>query len=273
MLQEFEQTPASCAALASWQSLPDFKEQSLHRLVVRGGLQEVGQDGEIKHGSLEEFDARIKLGTFARMFQITRRAIVNDDISSLASLPRILVGEAARLRGEKFAALLADNPGSFFDASNNNYFDGASSVLSIDSVITAITKLRTMTDEDGRALNMTPTALLVHPNHEMAARQIVSSVELSRDSTIDSMPVGNAIATLNLGVEVEPRLTTTTEWYLFSRPSDAGVVVGTLNGQRTPIVEQPDSPADVLGETVRGYYDFAIGLAEPRAVVKSKGAS
>src|SRR5690606_19433614 len=114
VLSEFAQAPASCDSLASWQSLVDFKEASIYRLLVAGGLPVVGPDGEIKSGSLSEFDTRIKLGTFARMFTLTRRELINDNTAALASIPRILVAEAARLRAEKFAALLAENPGTFF---------------------------------------------------------------------------------------------------------------------------------------------------------------
>jgi len=269
LLNEFEQSPASCDSLADWRPVGDFKEQSLYRLLVlAGGLEEVAGDGEIKHGQLAEFDARIKLGTFARMFQITRQALINDDVGALASIPRILTLEASRLRGEKFAALLAANPGSFFDAGNAN---AITDELDADGLDAALVKLRTQTDADERALGLTPTALLVHPQQETTARALLNSTELSREATGDRLPTGNAFRSLNLRLEVEPRLSTATEWYLFSRNTDAAVVIGTLNGQRVPTVEMPDAPANVLGEVIRGYYDFAIVLAEPRAAVKSTG--
>jgi len=270
LLAEFEQNPASCDSLADWRPLPDFKEQSLYRLIIKGGLDEVAGDGEIKHGTLSEFDTRVQLGTFARMFTLTRKALVNDDVSALASIPRVLVMEAARLRGEKFAALLTANAGSFFGSGNSN---NITDTLSTSGLNEALVKLRTQTDADDRALGLSPTALLVHPSNEATARAIVSSMELARDTSTDSQaPTGNPYRALNLRVEVEPRLDTTTEWYLFARPTDAGVVIGTLNGQRTPIVEQPDAAPNVLGQIVRGYYDFAITLAEPRAIVRSTGA-
>jgi phage head maturation protease len=269
MLAEFEQAPASCDALADWKAVPDFKEQSMYRLLVKGGLEEVGGDGEIKHGSLSEFSTRIALGTYGRLFTITRKALVNDDAGALATIPRVLVMEAARLRGEKFAALLTANPDSFFSESNGNTIADALSTAGLNAALVA---LRTQTDADGRALNLAPFALLVPPALESTARQLLANSALMRDQTSDAQPTGNPFTSLNLRLAIESRLPTTTEWYLTARPSDSAIVVGTLNAQRVPIVEQPNAGANVLGQVIRGYYDFAIALCEPRAIVRSTGA-
>ncbi|MEX0774676.1 MAG: hypothetical protein WD042_03060 [Phycisphaeraceae bacterium] len=269
LLQEFEQAPASCDSLASWQSLPDFKQQSLYRLLaLGGGLEEVGQDGELHHGNLSESDTRITLGTYGKMFTITRKALANDDVQAIASIPRIIVMEASRLRGEKFTALLAANLGNFFHGNNSNIIDD---VLAFAGLNAALVKLRSQVDADNRALGLQPFALLCGPALEATARQLVSNMALTRDQSADLQSTANPFGAMNLRVEVEPRLGTAVEWYLTSRPADGAIIIGTLNGAKVPVVETPDAAPNVLGEVIRGFYDFAIALCEPRAIVKSSG--
>ena len=56
-------------------------------------------------------------------------------------------------------------------------------------------------------------------------------------------------------------------------PEDGGIVVSFLNGVDAPTVEQVSLPANRMGMGWRGYIDFGVSLADPRAVYKSKGAA
>ena len=61
-------------------------------------------------------------------------------------------------------------------------------------------------------------------------------------------------------------------WYLFADPNVvAAFGIAYLNGQETPTVEQVATPADILGEGLRIYFDIGACQMDPRGAVKSLG--
>jgi hypothetical protein len=64
-----------------------------------------------------------------------------------------------------------------------------------------------------------------------------------------------------------------TQWYLFADPAvRAAVVVGFLNGQQTPTIEDADTDFATLGHQWRAYHDFGVGMEDVTAALKSAGA-
>jgi hypothetical protein len=128
-------------------------------------------------------------------------------------------------------------------------------------------------------LDLVPRSLIVCPQDEAKARQILKSVELLKDAVTGSMlgtGVANPIENITLGIE--PRLSnpnfagsSETAYYLFSAPSDGGVVVAFLNGVETPTVQETESAPNVLGVSFRAWHDFGVSLADPRCCIKSTG--
>ena len=106
---------------------------------------------------------------------------------------------------------------------------------------------------------------------------MLNSIELHR--TGDRTPTGNPMQSLNLTLEVEPRLEnssytnySTTGWYLMAGPADAVMIVAFLKGQQAPIIEEVDLSAELLGTGFRIYWDFGSALADEKSGVLSAGA-
>lgn len=135
----------------------------------------------------------------------------------------------------------------------------------------------------GDVLDLQPSALVVPPELEQTAKALVTSATLQRyvASNTDNAPMGNPLVNV-AQVVVEPRLSdsdysgnSATGWYLFSDPLNAGIVVGFLDGNETPTLEQfgLDSDPSSLAYSFRVYHDFGVALADFRAAIKSKGAA
>jgi hypothetical protein len=137
------------------------------------------------------------------------------------------------------------------------------------------------TDAAGKLVDVRAVTLLVPPELEYTARQILrsSTVERYVASGTDNQPTGNPQFEA-LQLQVDPRLSSaayagysTTAWYLFSNKADGAVNVALLNGVDRPMIEQIDPPSNQLGVGFRGYIDYGFSLGEPIAAYKSKGAA
>ena len=65
----------------------DFKVHTGYRLTGDATLQPVGPNGELAHGTLAESAYPFSVGTFGRIYGITRQMMKNDDLGSLYEIP------------------------------------------------------------------------------------------------------------------------------------------------------------------------------------------
>ncbi len=57
------------------------------------------------------------------------------------------------------------------------------------------------------------------------------------------------------------------------KPLDLAVLkIAFLNGQRNPIIENGEMNFNLLGMAWRCYFDFGVGLLDPKAAVYSDGS-
>lgn len=276
VLHTFNRAPATWRAFCGKKSAPNFKEQTAIRPNFLGELEEIGADGEIKHGTFSESFIKWSITTFAKQFKYTRKDFINDDLSLLSETGPALGKMALRkLSDLVYQTLLAS--GSHFATGNNNYFAGATSALDYASLGKALQYMRTQRDENGADLDITPVTLVVGPSNETTARELINSEFLERDA---NSPTGNAHRG-QLKLEVEPRLENTERftgasalaWYLFAAPIDLPMLVGFLDGKEGPNVEffGLDHDIDMLALGWRCYADFGAAMGDHRSAVKAKG--
>lgn len=277
-LDAYQQAPATWKSFARIVSAKDFKEHTGIRLTGDFKLEELAAHGEIRHANVGEETITYKVTTYAKMLMLDRQHIINDDIAILDQIPTIFGRAAARKVADLVYTVLLSNPGGFFSAAHSNLITGAESGLSVASLAEAIAALRKQTDADGLPLDLVPRVLLVPPELEATARQVLNSVELYRSGG-DQLPAGNPFAGLNIALEVEPRLSntyfpgnSTTAWYLLCGPADGSFLVAFLNGQQGPTIEPVDPGADKLGTGWRCYIDIGAAAADWRCAVKASGA-
>ncbi len=270
--------------VAAIANLKDFKASSSYRLTSAGVMEQIAGNGSIKHGHLAEDSYSNKLYTYGEMITITRVMQINDDMSALTRIPRMLGRKAAVTVANVFWTAWMAAQATLFPSNNANanYFEGAATNLSATSLQSAVTLFRQQTDSEGNPLMLEPKFLLVPPELEVVAQELFSSRNLNTGgaSTADRVPNANFFENKFVPV-VSPYLSnsaydgySSTAWWLMGDPEAtdvAAIEVAFLNGKQEPTVESAQADFTQLGLSMRAYIDFGVATRDFRAGVKSKG--
>lgn len=281
LLNAYEAFPSAARIIAKKLTANDFKTHTGYRLTSQAVFEEVGPDGEIKHGQLGEAAYPFSVKTTAKMFGITRKDVINDDLGAFDSVPQALGRGSALALEEAFWTLVLANTGSFFGAGNKNFIDGAGSALSLAGLGLGVAAMLDATDDNGKPINVVPRWLLVPPCLKSTADDIYRSttVVVGGASSAERVPSANSFFGLTEPVPC-PYLSnasfpgfSTTGWYLFGNSADvAAFGIAYLNGNEQPTIEQNPAPFNKLGLEFRGVHDFGVCQLDPRGGLKSKGA-
>jgi len=281
LMKSFSAQPVIATQLCSEGELNDFKESQRYRLTDVGDLQPVAQDGELKHGGQTENKATNQLGTFGKLFTLTRQMIYNDDLGAFLKVPEGMGARAARKIDQLFFTRLLSNPNGLFATGHGNYKDGADSVLTGDSLAAAVQMFLDQTDSDNQPINVTPKFLLVPTALKMTGRELLKSTMFIAVGSTNKqrIPTYNALAEEELLVVASPYLSniqypgaSSKAWYLFADPTIVDTFeIGYLKGKRTPTVERGETDFDTLGIKFRVYFDLGVREQDYRGMVKFKG--
>jgi hypothetical protein len=194
--------------------------------------------------------------------------MINDDLNALSMIPQRMGRGAALAMNEAIW--------SEFQASNSSYYQSVSAAsgnaLSLSSLTSATTAFRKLTDPDGNPLGIAPRVLLVPPELEITAAQLMSSSLLILG---DGTKAGGAVQPASnvlqgrYRVVVSNYLTSASTWWLLADAADLATLdVVFLNGQQAPTIEQVAPDYQVLGVAIRGWMDFGVTKAEPLACLR-----
>lgn len=275
----FDSVESTWRPIAAIRSVRDFKQISSYSLTGDFQYVELAPGGQIKHASPGEETYNNQAKTYARMFGIDRRDIINDDLGALTQVPQRLGRGGALKLNDVFWTTFMDN-GSFFTAGNNNYDEDTETALSVAGLTLAEQLFLNQTDPDGKPMAIMPQILLVPNALNVTASQLMGDTMVFNN-------VANAVGTTgnpHAGKFTVVRSTylsntaytgnSTTAWYLLASPNDIPVIeIAFLNGVESPTVEQADADFNQLGIQMRGYHDFGVALQEPRGGVKMAGVN
>jgi hypothetical protein len=286
LLKAFDAQPIVATRLCSEGELNDFKESERYRLTDVGDLEPVAPDGELKHGGLKEEKATNQLGTFGKIFSLTREMIYNDDLNSFMKVPEGMGARAARKIDQLFFTRLLTNPvqgdgKALFHADHKNWREGVDTVLAAESLALAIQMFLDQTDADSQPINVNPKYLLVPTPLKMTARELLNSTFWFATGLANKarIPTYNALADEDLEVVTSPYLSNANypgasvkAWYLFADPAVVDTFeIGYLKGRRVPTVEQGETDFDTLGIKFRVYFDLGVREQDYRGMTKFKG--
>lgn len=273
LMQAFEPAASGVRRLMRSRAANDFRALSTIRFAGVDKLLEVGEGGEVKHGTAFEAAESYRVKTFARSVSLTRQALMNDDLGAFDAM-RAIGRAAAVTEAEELVALLTANSGAgptmadgqpLFRTQRNN-MASAGGAIDVSNVSTGRAAMRSLqTDLNGVTIANTPRLLLVGPARETAAEQFVASITPATSGTVN--PFAG-----RLEVVVEPRLSGNA-WYLFADPAEAAMFeMATLSATGgVPQVEMFTDPT-VLGVTVRVVHDFGVGAVSPIGGWRNPGA-
>ena len=284
LLEGYNYVEDAWRRIAKIASVNDFKEHTRYRMTGSFKFQQVGPDGEIKHGQLDEQQFGQKADTHGIMFALTRQMIINDDLGAFTDIPRQIGMGAAESIAEAVWSLWLRNPTqadgkAFFHADHNNYSEGADTALSIDGLTAAEVLFAQQVKPNGKPLGIMPSLLLVPPGLKVAAEMLMKSLQLNETTTTNkAKPATNPHAG-KFDVVSSVYLSNTSftnasnkAWYLLADPNRLSAIeVAFLNGVDRPTVEKTDADYSTLGVQFRGFIDFGVREQDHRGAAMMKG--
>lgn len=250
----------------------DFKEAARVALSEAGNLELVPEGGQFPHDSLGEASARTKVATYGKLFSLTRQAIINDDLGLFSKIATKYGSAAKRLVNKMVYAQLTGNVKmqdniALFDTKHGNVA-GTGEALSVKAIAKAITAMRRQKGITGEAtLNITPKYLVVPPELEVTAYQIVNST-----AAVDG--VNSGVINPYKGrfvVVADAELTDPDAWYLVADASQHDTIEVTyLNGVETPRLETRQG-FDVDGIEYKVAFDVGVDAIDFRGLYKNAG--
>jgi len=265
-------------------SVNDFKEHSRYRMTGSFKFEQVGPDGELKHGKLDEQKYGQKADTHGIMFALTRQMIINDDMGAFTDIPRQIGMGAAEAIADAVWGLWLSNPvqsdgKAFFSTDHKNYLTGADTALSVDGLTQAEVTFGEQVKPNGRPLGIPASLLLVPTALKVPAELLMTALTLNETTTTNKpKPATNphtgkfdVVSSVYLS---NPSFTgaSSKAWYLLTDPNRLPALeVAFLNGIDRPTVEKTDADFNTLGIQFRGYIDFGVREQDYRGALKCKG--
>ena len=250
----------------------DFKEAARVALSEAGNLELVPEGGQFQQDVFGEASARTKVATYGKIFSLTRQAIINDDLGLFSKIATKYGSAAKRLVNKMVYAQLTgtvkmqDNV-ALFDDKHGNVAKTAEA-LSVTSLAKAITAMRRQKGITGAAnLNITPKYLVVPPELEVTAYQIVNSTAAvdGTNSGVVNPYKGRFV------VVADAELTDPDAWYLVADASQHDTIEVTyLNGVETPRLETRQG-FDVDGIEYKVAFDVGVDAIDFRGLYKNAG--
>ncbi|WP_434620325.1 prohead protease/major capsid protein fusion protein [Tabrizicola sp. M-4] len=266
--QAYQAAESPLKALARQRTLPNFKESTSIRIGEMGRLEPMTEQGEFKHTSRAESGEVMRLETFGRMINVSRKLLIDDDLNLLGDMTAAMGQAAAQTEAEELVSMLTGNPDlsdgtPVFDVSRGNSVSGAGSALSETALSAARKHMRTVKGLDGKTIiAATPKYLVVSPDLETAAEKLLATIYA---------PTTDDVQPIRLTLVVEPRLTGAT-WYVIADPAQLpSLQYGYLAAAQGVQIQRQEA-WNTLGMQFRGWLDFGTGWLDWRGAYRAAGA-
>lgn len=274
LLDSYTAAQSPLKALARRGNRTDFRSGSTIRIGEMGQLEKVAESGEIKATTRSEAAESYALDTFGRIFNLSRKALINDDLGAFGDFARAAGQAAATTEANLLWSLLSQSNGAgpvmgedskrLFHADHGN-LAGAGAAPDETTLSAARLALRTMKGLDGKTvIAATPKYLLVGPALETAAEKLLAAI--SPVATENVNPFSGKLELL-----VEPRITGNT-WYVFADPAALPVLeYSYLSSAPGPQMSSREG-WEVLSTEYRVVLDFGAGAIDFRGAYRNAGA-
>lgn len=253
--------------------VPDFKTVTEVGKGALSTLQKQYEGGEVKKKEIKEDYETWNLDTYAGEIAMTRQMIIDDNLGRFSGKVSEMADAGFRTANELAYSVLTNNAAmsdgtNLFAAGHSNYTSSGTAITHA-ALSAARALMRKQKDINGVSLNVAPRYLIVSPDKETEALQLLSTSNLVATGDTDA-----TVATANtfvgsLKVIVDATLTGNT-WYLAA--SRNTVKVGYLAGTgRVPTIEEKmrSTASGIVYEVV---YDLGAVATDYRGLYKNAGA-
>ena len=256
-------------------SVSDFRAHNRYRTGSFGNLDSLTELGEFKNKAVPDAErASITAGTKGNIINLSRQAIINDDLSAFNSLAAGL-GRAARRTIESDVYALVNTPGNYsdgvalFHANHGNLAaaGAAPSVSAFDGVRTAMASQKDVSGND--FLDIQPSIWL-GPIGLKGDADVINQSKFDPDASNKLERVNKALGIFSRTIG-SPRLTGTA-WYAFCDPQIAPALeVAFLDGNQEPYLEN-EMGFQVDGTRWKVRHDYGVAWVEFKSAYRNPGA-
>lgn len=260
----YEELPQTFSPFVRPVSLSDFKAKTTVRLGDFPALKKLGENGELKAGSISEGKESYKLDSYGAKILINRQTIINDDLGAFSMIPEKAARAARTLESDLVYSLITSNPTmgdtiALFHANHGNLIAAGDFAGKMDASFEAMMKQKGL---DGQFLSLTPSILLVPVALKAAAERFVSGQLLATKTADVNIYAGRMV------VVADPRLdlSSATKWYLIASINSVDVIeLGTLEGQGPKTFMEDVFASGMKFEIL---HDVGAGLIDHRGILR-----
>lgn len=224
---------------------PDFRLVSRFRMTEPGGLYLRGEKGEAKATNIADSKVQYGVDEYARQFDISWRAILNDDLGKIRETPARML-KAVRRFEDSFVSNLYDNATSQAGLNGLGALYGGTGRLTAANLAIGLNALLQRTDAAGNLIQISKVWLVIPSVLVIQAQTLLQSVLLPGTANNDKNVLPQFIA----GYRVDPFIGfagANIPWYLFADPSEIPAVsVVRMNGFDRPWVAMKRSNIDLI---------------------------
>lgn len=261
--------------IARQRTYMDFRDHSSVRVGDFPTLQPVSPEaGELKAGTFSESRERTAVKAYGVQVLLSRAMLVNDGLGGLQQVLNDRGRAVARFEDATFYAMMlggSNGDGPTLLETTRQVFNttdktkaGTPSAIDIAALNLGRAELRKRKSLDGADLDLTASILLVGPDKETQAQQIVAPIQAQQAGNVN--PFSGT-----LSVVVTAKITGNA-WYLFADPADAPCFEwGLLEGYEAPRFRIED-PFGRQGTMLSLEHDFGCGAIDFRGGYKNAGA-
>ncbi|MDO9639166.1 MAG: Clp protease ClpP [Pseudotabrizicola sp.] len=270
----YDAAPSSYRLIADERPFRDFRPHSVVGVGDFPMLERVSETGEIKAGTISESKESLLLLAYAKQFRLSRQMLIDDDLGVVDRILSERGRAVAAFEDKIFYEMMlsgAGGDGPTLLQTGRQVFNttdlskaGTAAALSLTSLGAAWAPLRKRKSLDGEDLELTPAILLVGPDKELEALQLVADITANESGKVN--PFAG-----KLQVVVTAKITGNA-WYVFADPSAAPCFVyGFLEGEEGPRMRM-DEPFGQQGMAWSVELDFGCGAIDFRGGFKNAGA-
>ena len=263
LLDRFALADGGIRVAATVRALTDYRAASVIDVGLVGNASRIYEGGEVKFVAVGEAAGSYAPHRFALGLTLTPESLANDDLSgfdaALSELSAALLDQEALalcdlLEGAATGRNAPDGAAIFHSSHNNVVATGG---IGLASLAAGVSLLRQQTAIGGRFIQQTPSALIVHPDKEGAARQLLTDTIVPAQSS-------NVNPWAGLQVAVEPRLNGDYA-YLVASGSRAPLELGRLG-------QAPQLTSEIQFETgafrSKAEHAFGVAVSEHRSIIR-----
>lgn len=260
-------------------SIPDFKTTHRPKLSSFSDLDAIPETGEIKYGSFSDFKETIVLAEYGKLFSISRKAIINDDLNAFMDAPAAMARAAKRNMADTVYTILSGNPtmsdgNSLWDASNHSNYvaAGSGAAPSVTTLNAAYASMATQTDAAGNVINVSPRFIIApHALRGTVDALLQSTLNPAEGSTTAFQEANIWRARLTPIYDARVDADDAAKWYLMADPRAFDTIeLATLNGAREPRLER-ESNITVEGVIMKVAHDWGASALDWRNMYHNDG--